>query len=481
MRSPEPRPLAWRRPALGGEPAAAAGPLASGGAGRPAREPDAGAPGGGWPAAPPAPWPGGALVSGGVPAGVLTVSELTARIRLRLESDARLRQVWVRGEVNSCKRHSSGHLYFTLQDEGATLRCVMFRSAARHLGFTPEDGMEVLALGRVGVYEPAGTYQLYVETLEPAGLGALYLALEQRRQRLAREGLFDPGRKRPLPAWPRCIGVITSADGAALRDILKVALRRNPRLQVVVAPVPVQGEGAAQAIAEAIRRFNRWGRADVLIVGRGGGAREDLWAFNEEEVVRAVAASRIPVISAVGHEVDVTLCDLAADVRAPTPSAAAELAAPELAPIERRLAELSGRLEGGVRRRLERARRRLEELAGRPGLRHPAQQVAAWRQRLERLRQDLARAAGWRVAGGRQRLGSAAGRLEALSPLSVLRRGYSITRTPDGRVVTWAGQVRPGDRVEVLLARGRLDARVLASWPGEGTRSSGRGGVEEER
>ncbi|GAB6876012.1 exodeoxyribonuclease VII large subunit [Thermaerobacter litoralis] len=397
--------------------------------------------------------------------GVLTVSELTARIRQRLETDPRLREVWVRGEVNSFKRHSSGHLYFTLQDEGAALRCVMFRSAVRSLRFTPEDGMEVLALGRIGVYEPAGNYQLYVEALEPAGLGALYLALEQRRQRLAREGLFDPARKRPLPAWPRCVGVVTSADGAALRDILKVALRRNPRLAVVVAPVPVQGDGAAEAIAQAIARFNRWGGADVLIVGRGGGAREDLWAFNEEVVVRAVAASAIPVVSAVGHEVDVTLCDLAADVRAPTPSAAAELVVPERGPMERRLGDLRGRLEAAVRRRLERARRRLDELAGRPGLRHPAQRVEAWRQRLAHLHQALARAAAWRVQGERRRLAAAAGRLEALSPLGVLGRGYSVTRTLDGRIVSDATQVAPGERVEILLARGRLEAEVVASHP----------------
>ncbi|WP_148235854.1 exodeoxyribonuclease VII large subunit [Thermaerobacter marianensis] len=402
----------------------------------------------------------------GAPAPVLTVSELTARIRQRLETDARLRQVWVRGEINSCKRHSSGHLYFTLQDEGATLRCVMFRSAARHLTFTPEDGMEVIAQGRVGVYEPAGTYQLYVDALEPAGLGALYLALEQRRRRLAREGLFDPQRKRPLPPFPRCIGVVTSADGAALRDILRVALGRHPRLRVVVAPVPVQGEGAAEAIAAAIARFNRWGGADVLIVGRGGGAREDLWTFNEEVVVRAVASSRIPVVSAVGHEIDVTLCDLAADVRAPTPSAAAALAVPELGRLEARLAELAGRLEGAVRRRLEQARQRLDELARRPGLRHPAQQVQAWRQRLRELQQDLTRAAVWRVAGERRRLEGLAGRLEALSPLAVLRRGYSITRDAEGRVLTDATAVTPGQAIEVLLARGRLEAEVRAVHPG---------------
>lgn len=456
MTGPGALPFARGGTARGDEPAGATGWVAAAAGDWPV----AGAGAGGGPAAPGSP----------VAAGVLTVSELTARIRLRLETDARLRQVWVRGEVNSCKRHSSGHLYFTLQDEGATLRCVMFRSAVRHLRFAPEDGMEVLALGRVGVYEPAGTYQLYVEALEPAGLGALYLALEQRRQRLAREGLFDPRRKRPLPPWPRCIGVVTSADGAALRDILKVALRRNPRVQIVVAPALVQGEGAAEAIAQAIARFNRWGRADVLIVGRGGGAREDLWTFNEETVVRAVAQSAIPVVSAVGHEVDVTLCDLAADVRAPTPSAAAELVVPERGPVERRLAELAGRLEAGVRRRLERARRRLDELAQRPGLRHPARQVDTWRQRLAQLHQDLARAASWRVEGSRQRLAGSAGRLEALSPLAVLRRGYSVTRTRDGRVVTDADQVVPGERVEVLLARGRLDAQVVATYSdGEGT------------
>ncbi|HEY8552683.1 MAG TPA: exodeoxyribonuclease VII large subunit [Thermaerobacter sp.] len=405
----------------------------------------------------------------GAPAGaVLTVSELTARIRQRLEGDVRLRRVWVRGEIRSCKRHSSGHLYFSLQDEAATLRCVMFRGAAAQLAFAPEDGLEVVAAGRIGVYEPAGTYQLYVDALEPAGLGALFLALEQRRRRLAREGLFDPGRKRPLPPFPRCIGVVTSADGAALRDILKVALRRNPRLRVVVAPVPVQGDGAAQAIAAAIARFNRWGGAEVLIVGRGGGAREDLWTFNEEIVVRAVASSRIPVVSAVGHEIDVTLCDLAADVRAPTPSAAAAMVVPELGPLEARLAEMADRLERAMRRRLERARRRLDELARRPGLRHPAQQLENRRRRLRQIEGDLHRAMTWRIHGERRRLEALAGRLEALSPLAVLRRGYSITRDATGRVLTDAGDVRPGQRVEVQLARGRLEAEVRRVDPAGG-------------
>ena len=397
----------------------------------------------------------------GAPTGaVLTVSELTARIRQRLEGDLRLRRVWVRGEINSCRRHSSGHLYFTLQDEAATLRCVMFRGAAARLAFTPEDGLEVVAAGRVGVYGPAGTYQLYVEALEPAGLGALFLALEQRRRRLAREGLFDPERKRPLPPFPRCLGVVTSADGAALRDILQVALRRNPRLRVVVAPVPVQGEGAAQAIAAAIARFNRWGGADVLIVGRGGGAREDLGTFNDEIVVRAVASSRIPVVSAVGHEIDVTLCDLAADARAPTPSAAAAMVVPELGPVQARLAELAHRLETAMRRRLERARRRLDELARRPGLRHPAQQLEDRRRRLRQIEGALRRAMAWRLHGERRRLEALAGRLESLSPLAVLRRGYSITRDATGRVLTDAADLRPGHRVEVLLARGRLEAEV---------------------
>ena len=391
---------------------------------------------------------------------IWTVTELTARIRHRLESDARLQQVWVRGEINSCKRHSSGHLYFTLQDEGASLRCVMFRSAARHLPFLPEDGMAVVAAGRIGVYEPGGVYQLYVETLEPDGLGALYLALEQRKRRLQQEGLFDPARKRPLPRLPRCIGVVTSADGAALRDIIRVATRRNPRVRLVVAPVPVQGEGAAEAIAAAIRRFDRWGQADVLIVGRGGGAREDLWAFNEEVVVRAVAAASVPVISAVGHEVDVTLCDLAADVRAPTPSAAAELAVPEWAPLVERVQELHQRLAAATRARLREARHHLARLAASRGLQHPRDRLERQRQRVQDLHRELARQGRLHLARERQRLEAAAGRLQALSPLAVLARGYSITRDAAGRIVRDAAAVTPGDPIEVLLARGRLQARV---------------------
>ncbi|PZN13483.1 MAG: exodeoxyribonuclease VII large subunit [Bacillota bacterium] len=402
------------------------------------------------------------------PDRVWSVGELTARVRLLLEADPELQHVWVRGEISNYKHHSSGHIYFTLKDERAALRCVMFRSAARGLRFEPGDGMTVIAGGRIGVYEAGGQYQLYVEFLEPDGIGALYLAFEQLKERLRREGLFDPARKRPLPRLPRRVGVVTSADGAALRDIIRVASRRNPRVHLVVAPVPVQGEEAAPAIAAAIRRFGRFGGVDVLIVGRGGGSWEDLWPFNEEVVVRAVAESPIPVVSAVGHETDFTLCDLAADVRAPTPSAAAEMVIPDWYELRDRLADLRQRLERAIYLRVRMARDRVERLAASRGMFYLRDRVLQHRQRLDMLLHDLVTVARRRVEDRRQQLRALTGQLEALSPLAVLARGYSIARDARGHVVKDARDVAPGEPVEVWLHRGRLLCRVEETLPGGG-------------
>ncbi|HEY8395018.1 MAG TPA: exodeoxyribonuclease VII large subunit [Thermaerobacter sp.] len=409
------------------------------------------------------------------PGRIWSVAELTARVRLLLEADPQLQQVWVRGEISNYKRHSSGHVYFTLKDDRAALRCVMFRSAARTLRFEPGDGMAVIAGGRIGVYEAGGQYQLYVETLEPDGVGALYLAFEQLKERLRREGLFDPERKRPLPRLPRRVGVVTSADGAALRDIIRVASRRNPRLHLIVAPVPVQGDEAAPAIAAAIRRFGRFGGVDVLIVGRGGGSWEDLWPFNEEVVVRAVAESPIPVVSAVGHETDFTLCDLAADVRAPTPSAAAELVVPDWYELRDRVVDLRQRLERAMRLRVRMARDRLERLAGSRGMFYPRDRVLQHRQRLDTLLRDLVATARRLVDERRQRLLLLSGRLESLSPLAVLARGYSIARDARGEVLKDARRVTPGDRVDVWLHRGQLRCRVEAVLPDNAPISGGTG------
>lgn len=412
--------------------------------------------------------PAGPAAAGVGPAapGVLTVAELTRRIRERLEWDPRLQDLWVRGEVSNLRLHApSGHAYFSLKDEQAVLRCVMFRDAVQRLAFRPADGMQVVARGRIGVYEREGSYQLYVSELHPHGVGALYVALEQLKARLAAEGLFDPARKRRLPMLPRCVGIVTSPVGAAVRDMIQVARRRFPGVSLVVAPVLVQGDGAAEQVARAIQLLNHHGGVDVIVVARGGGSLEDLWAFNDERVVRAIASSAVPVVTGIGHETDFTLADLAADVRAPTPSAAAELVVPDRRQLLLRLEGLARRLVRALETSAQARRRRLERLVGRRALSHPLDRVAAARQRVEALHRQAALAAARHLERGRGRLQAAAGRLEALSPLGVLARGYSLTRTLDGQVVRGHDEVRPGDTVEVLLQRGALDCRVLRGRP----------------
>jgi exodeoxyribonuclease VII large subunit len=434
---------------------------------------------------------------------VLTVSALTALLKDTLEG--RFTGLWVEGEVSNLRVHSSGHAYFTLKDEGAQLRAVLFRGRARRVRFELADGLHVLAFGSLDVYAIRGEYQLVCELLEPRGLGALQLAFEQLKARLAAEGLFDPARKRPLPALPRRVGLVTSPTGAAVRDFLRVVTRRFAGLQVLVHPVRVQGETAAGEIAEALDTLNRLGGLDVIVVARGGGSLEDLWAFNEEAVARAIAASKIPVISAVGHETDVTIADFVADLRAPTPSAAAELVVREKALLAERVGELELRLGRAMRQRAGRLRERLEDLGRRRVLADPARPLRDRAQRLDELaarlaggfqrhhgqaRERLLRAEralrpalvaapirhGRRLAGqlARRLLQAAAseagrrwrtveglaGRLDSLSPLACLARGYSICTGPGGVALTRADDVRPGDRVGVRLHAGNLDCRV---------------------
>jgi exodeoxyribonuclease VII large subunit len=405
---------------------------------------------------------------------VLTVSELTRRIKGLLEGS--FPTVWVEGEISNCAVATSGHAYFTLKDANAALSAVVFRNVAGKLGFKLADGLQVLAGGAVSVYERRGQYQLIVTQLMPKGLGALQLAFEQLKQKLAQEGLFDPARKKPLPALPQRIGLVTSPTGAAIRDFLNIIGRRYPNVHIIIHPVRVQGLGAAEEIAAAVDDFNARQLVDVIIVTRGGGSLEDLWAFNEEVVARALARSVIPTISAVGHEIDFTISDFVADLRAPTPSAAAELVVKAKDELLAALAQSQKRLDNELRLRISEARRRLADCV----LRHPADLVRQYQQRVDdlayRLRQassvtfdrQRARLAAIRLLTPkmllqrtRHRLAQAQTRLELLSPKGTLARGYSITRRKDtGKVVRSVADVKPGTKVSTLVVDGEFTSKV---------------------
>ncbi len=396
---------------------------------------------------------------------ILSVFELTLLIKGLLETT--LPSVWVAGEVSNLSRPRSGHCYLTLKDPQAQLPAVIWRSTLARVRFEPADGLEVICRGRIDVYPPHGKYQLIVEQIQPKGMGALELALRQLREKLAREGLFDPARKRRLPAFPRRIAVVTSPTGAAIRDFLEVLRRRWRGADVLVAPVRVQGEGAGREIAEAIATINRLAvPIDCLVVTRGGGSLEDLWAFNEEVVCRAIHASRIPVVSAVGHEIDVTLADLVADVRAATPSEAAERIVPASEEIALRLRDTQRRMAAALGGRLRAAGTRLEAVASRPVLRRPFDRVHDLGRRLDELAARGDRAIGRLLDTARRRLEATAGRLESLSPLAVLGRGYSVTqRESDGLIVRDASVLAAGDLLRTRFARGEAMSRVEPSGP----------------
>ena len=392
---------------------------------------------------------------------VLSVGQLTARIKELMESS--FPSVWVSGEISNLARPGSGHCYLTLKDDQAQLRAAIWRNTAARIRFDLQDGLEVVCRGHVDVYAPRGSYQLIIETIEPKGVGALELALRQLKEKLAGEGLFDPARKRPLPPFVRRIAVVTSPTGAAIRDFLQVLGRRWRGAEVLIVPSRVQGEGAAEEIAAGIEAVGRLANPpDCLVVTRGGGSLEDLWAFNEEVLVRAVAASAVPVISAVGHEVDVTLCDLAADVRALTPSEAAELVAPAADELTARLRQYQKRLATGLRVRAATARSQLDALARHHVFRRPYGQIHDAARHLDELaaRADLAIRNQTRLSRGR--IDSAAARLGALSPLSVLGRGYSLTqRAEDGRVVRDADELAVDDLITTRFAHGQTLSRVV--------------------
>ncbi len=367
---------------------------------------------------------------------VFTVTDLTRNIRFILEE--KFSNLWVEGEISSFKLHSSGHMYFSLKDEESQIQCVMFRGSSASVKFEVTDGLKVMIFGRVSVYAVRGNYQLYVERMEPKGLGALQLAFLQLKEKLQKEGLFDTARKKEIPYLPERIGIVTSIDGAALRDILHVLDRRFPDVHVLIYPVPVQGKEAALAISRAIDDFNEYKNVDVLIVGRGGGSLEDLWAFNEEVVARAIDRSKIPVISAVGHEVDFTIADFVADIRAATPSAAAEIVLPRREDLLETMAVLQKRLFQAFRAQPE-----------------------MFSQRLDELKKRLAVAVRTLIELSFKELSGLMGKLEVLGPLSTLRRGFSVTlKEPGGAPIVDARSVRPGDRIRTRLAKGFLISKV---------------------
>jgi exodeoxyribonuclease VII large subunit len=395
-----------------------------------------------------------------------TVTQITRCIKDCVEKS--VGYVWVEGEISNFKAYSSGHCYFTMKDDGAQLPCVLWRAAAERLAFMPEDGAKVLAQGRVSVYEPRGQYQLVVERMEPLGAGALSVAFEQLKKKLAAEGLFDAERKRPIPRFPRCIGIVTSPTGAAIQDLLKVIFNRWPA-DIVIAGARVQGDGAAAEIVAAIQRIHRLrgDRPEVLIVGRGGGSLEDLWAFNEEPVARAIAASKIPTISAVGHEVDFTIADFVADVRAATPSHAGEMVVPLYSECRERLEGLRALLPAALLRRVDVARERLNAIDQSYALRHPEGRIAGLRQRLDDLSARLIPSGERRLCAARESVAGMAGRLESLSPLKVLERGYSVTLNADGALVKSIRDVKPGDLLRTRIGDGTIKSRVEKSEPKE--------------
>ena len=389
----------------------------------------------------------------------VSVTQLTQYIKLLLDRDEILSQACVRGELSNFKAHSSGHLYFTLKDEGAVISCVMFRSDAMKLRFRPESGMKVILYGRVSLFPKSGQYQIYVTNMQPDGVGALAVAFEQLKRRLHEEGLFDPNHKKPLPRYPERVALVTSPTGAAVRDMIRILGRRWPMAEVIVCPVRVQGEGAAEEIADMLDYVDKHQLADVIITGRGGGSMEDLWAFNEEMVARAIWRCQIPVISAVGHEPDVTIADYVADVRAATPSNGAELAVRDSEALQSALRQLQVRMEQAQMQKINRLRQRLDTLSKSRVMRQPDAYLQQQELHLEMLRQRLEHSGEVVLGKNRQRFERTAAKLDALSPLKVLGRGYAMV-TREETVIRETAQLNPGDAISVSLSDGTAQCTV---------------------
>lgn len=387
---------------------------------------------------------------------VATVSQINGYVKKILDHNIILNNVWVKGELSNFKRHYSGHLYITLKDEGGVLKAVMFRGAAATLAFEPADGMKVLARGRVSVYEAGGAYQLYIEEMIPDGVGELYIAYEQLKKQLADEGLFDERHKKPIPKFPKAVGVVTAPTGAAVRDIINVITRRYPMAEIILYPAKVQGTGAAQSVVKAIEYFNATREVDTLIVGRGGGSIEDLWAFNEEITARAIYASEIPVISAVGHETDFTIADFVADLRAPTPSAAAEIAVPSTPELAARITADKSRIQQSIVSRIEGGRLLLKRFK----MRTPKDRIDEYSLRVDAMTRSMENSLKMKTMSLRRRFAAQAAKLDALSPLQTLSRGYAIPTREDGTVIRSVGEVKSGDEFTLRLKDGSRDCVV---------------------
>lgn len=392
----------------------------------------------------------------------ITVKQLNTYLKALIESDVRLHHVLVKGELSNFKFHSSGHCYFSMKYDNCVVRAVMFRSSAARLTFAPKDGMQVVARGRVSVFERDGNYQLYVDAMTVDGQGDLYVAFEMLKQKLEAEGLFDPARKRPLPKTPLRVGVITSPTGAAVRDIINVLGRRFPTARVFLYPVLVQGAGAAASICEALQYFSSHHAADVLIVGRGGGSIEDLWAFNEESVARAIAVCTIPVISAVGHETDFTIADFVSDMRAPTPSAAAELAVPDTLALMNKFDNVSSRLRLLLTSAVTNKRQQLAFLTEHSVLRNPHKLIDERQLTVDHLSMNMGKIMQLKTTAAKGKFASLVAKLDSLSPLAVLGRGYSMIKDESNKIINSATQLSIGQYLKVNLSDGQADMEVLS-------------------
>lgn len=387
---------------------------------------------------------------------IATVSQINGYVKKILDHNIILNNVWIKGEISNFKHHYSGHLYITLKDEGGVLKAVMFRSSAQSLTFEPSDGMKVLARGRISVYEAGGAYQLYIEEMIPDGVGELYIAYEQLKKQLAEEGLFDEVHKKPIPQFPKRVGVVTASTGAAVRDIINVITRRYPMAEIVIYPAQVQGTGAAQSVVRAIEYFNATKEVDTLIVGRGGGSIEDLWAFNEEITARAIYASQIPIISAVGHETDFTIADFVADLRAPTPSAAAEIAVPSMIELRNRINIDQNRISQNVVGRIESSRLLLKRFK----MKTPKDRIDDYNLKLDSLLKSMENSLKMKTMTLKRQFAEQTAKLDALSPLQTLSRGYSIPTTEDGTVIRSAEEMKKGMEFTLRLKDGSRECVV---------------------